>query len=144
MDSFDSALRQRLAERERALQRVEQEIAPLFAQRARLYEEIGYLRGLFDLSDQHQGDAPTETRRPGADQRPRHFLDDAQEILTAAGPAGMHYTEVLEALLERGVTVPGANPGSNLIAHMRRDPGRFAGNPRRGRGYYRAADTRPA
>jgi hypothetical protein len=62
----------------------------------------------------------------------RHFLDVAHDVLMKEGP--LYYETLLAKLGEAGITIPGRNPGANLIAHMSRDS-RFT---RTGRGTYSA------
>lgn len=67
------------------------------------------------------------------------FLDAAAEI-AGNSASGVHYQEILATLNERGVNVPGRDPGANLIAHMTRDD-RFV---RTGRGTYGLRDKHAA
>jgi HB1, ASXL, restriction endonuclease HTH domain len=101
----------------------------------RLAAKEGQLRNLDDLLALETGDqearqdtdAPAQRAQSAKTQR---FTDAAVEILTERGKP-VHYLELTKLIGERGVYVPGKEPGANLIAHMLRDE-RFTRAPARG------------
>lgn len=106
----------------------------------RIAAKEGQLRNLDDLlaieagaTDGWANDGSPARVAPTKSQR---FTDAAAEILAETG-APIHYVELTRRLGERGVYVPGKDPGANLIAHMLRDQ-RFSRV--QGRGMYGLAE----
>lgn len=101
----------------------------------RLAAKEGQLRNLDDLLALETDHAEARPVVDATPQRPQsaktqRFTDAAVEILTERGQP-IHYLELTRLLGERGVYVPGREPGANLIAHMSRDE-RFTRAPARG------------
>ena len=131
----------------------EQEISELVGSMAPLQERLEAARERLDLirrliglaerdasgraGEQHQ----VEGRRRDANQpevvlsTPRaggDVEDHIEGILEAAGEP-VHIRDIRQALIERGVPLPGRGDEANLIVRLRRDAGRFT---RTGRGKY--------
>ena len=106
----------------------------------RLAAKEGQLRKLDDLLAIESGPldgGPNDLAAPRASTtKSQRFTDAAVEIL-AEGGVPIHYVELTRRLGDRGVYVPGKDPGANLIAHMLRDE-RFSRAP--GRGMYGLAE----
>ncbi len=103
----------------------------------RLSAKESQLRNLDDLLTLEAGgldglEVQDTSQSRGAPLKSQRFTDAAVAILMEHG-APIHYQELAGALNDRGVYVPGKDPGANLIAHMLRDD-RFARGP--GRGMY--------
>jgi hypothetical protein len=101
----------------------------------RLAAKEGQLRNLDDLLALETGNSEGRQGSDSAAPRPQssktqRFTDAAVGILTDRGEP-IHYLELTKLLGERGVYVPGKEPGANLIAHMLRDE-RFTRAPARG------------
>lgn len=73
---------------------------------------------------------------------PGKLSDAAYEVLASLEQAS-HYKVILEGIKERGIRVPGSDPGTNLIAHMLKDR-RFSKAPEVGKGYYKLKDWEEA
>lgn len=91
----------------------------------RLAAKEGQLRNLEDLlSLEADGPDKPTTADPGqprtASLKSQRFTDAAVSVLAEAG-APIHYQDLARKLTDRGVYVPGKDPGANLIAHMLRD-----------------------
>jgi hypothetical protein len=111
------------------LQKILSDLEPLLQERRRLEQRAKALETVISTYQASQGGTgPGST--PGLDSDRRHFIDVAHDILKREGP--LYYEQLLAKLQEAGATVPGRNPGANLIAHMSRDA-RFK---RTGRGTY--------
>ena len=107
------------------LARIEAELKPLIEHRHRLEERARALetvKSTYDLASRRNGGARVKGNR--------HFLDVAYDLLRDEGE--LYYETIVAKLRNLGVTVPGRNPGANLIAHMSRSR-RFK---RIGRGIY--------
>jgi hypothetical protein len=103
----------------------------------RLAAKESQLRNLDDLLSLEAGgldglEGQDKSQPRGAPLKSQRFTDAAVALLTERG-VPTHYQELATALNDRGVYVPGKDPGANLIAHMLRDD-RFARGP--GRGMY--------
>ena len=101
----------------------------------RLAAKEGQLRNLDDLLSLETGNPEARQDTDATAQRTQsaktqRFTDAAVEILAERG-SPIHYLELTKLLGERGVYVPGKEPGANLIAHMLRDE-RFTRAPARG------------
>ncbi|HEY5475792.1 MAG TPA: hypothetical protein VIK11_03660 [Tepidiformaceae bacterium] len=101
----------------------------------RIAAKEGQLRNLDDLLALETDHAETRQVTDATPQRPQsaktqRFTDAAVELLTERGEP-IHYLALTKLLGERGVYVPGREPGANLIAHMSRDE-RFTRAPARG------------
>lgn len=96
----------------------------------------GQLRNLDDLLGLEGATQPSVVKNgPSAralGPNSQRFTDAAVVLLTDAGHP-VHYQALAKDLADRGVYVPGKDPGANLIAHMLRDP-RFVRT--QGRGMY--------
>ena len=108
------------------LRKILEQLEPLVEQRRQLEERQRALKTVMSTYQPGQPGNGDRVQLPGE----RHFLDVAYEILAAQGE--LYYEDLLAKLNEAGITVPGRNPGANLIAHMGRDK-RFR---RVGRGTY--------
>jgi GAF domain-containing protein len=107
------------------LARIEAQLQPLMEHRQRLEERARALetvKSTYDIASRRDGRAAVKEHR--------HFLDVAYDVLRDEGQ--LYYETIVAKLRNLGVTVPGRNPGPNLIAHMSRSP-RFK---RVGRGIY--------
>ena len=91
----------------------------------------GQLKNLDELLALEGGSVSPNVVDDVARSTPPSFLDVAAELLQDS-ESGVHYQALLSALNEKGVNVPGREPGANLIAHLTRDE-RFV---RTGRGMY--------
>jgi hypothetical protein len=135
MPDFVKAVQQESDEVAAELQKILADMEPLLQERRRLEQRAKALETVISTYQAGQGGnaagALTAARAHG-----RHFLDDAYDILDKEG--ALYYERLLTRLQETGVTIPGRNPGANLIAHMSRDA-RFK---RTGRGTY-AVNTSP-
>lgn len=98
------------------LQKVLGELEPLIEQRRRLEERARALKTVMSTYQPGSRTGGSTVAVPTAD---RHFIEVAHDILAHAGE--LYYEDLLGRLNELGVTVPGRNPGANLIAHMSRD-----------------------
>src|SRR5919108_1677009 len=96
------------------LQKILSELEPLIEERRRLEERARALESVMSTYQGGRRGPPT-----GTQPLERHFLDVAFEILKREGQ--LYYEDLVARLAEAGVTVPGRNPGANLIAHMSRD-----------------------
>ncbi len=101
----------------------------------RLAAKEGQLRNLDDLLSLETGNPEARQDTDATAQRTQsaktqRFTDAAVEILAERGEP-IHYLELTKLLGERGIYVPGKEPGANLIAHMLRDE-RFTRAPARG------------
>lgn len=121
------------------------EIETLRAQAAELANRLSakesQLRNLDDLLSLEAGgldglDGSETSAARGVPLKSQRFTDAAVAILVERGTP-THYQDLVTALNDRGVYVPGKDPGANLIAHMLRDD-RFARGP--GRGLYGLSD----
>jgi hypothetical protein len=113
------------------LQKVLANLEPLLQERRLLEQRAKALETVISTYVAGQdGSPPVLTLAP--EPHGRHFLDVAHDILNKEGP--LYYETLLAKLGEAGITIPGRNPGANLIAHMSRDT-RFT---RTGRGTYSA------
>jgi hypothetical protein len=113
------------------LQKVLANLEPLLQERRLLEQRAKALETVISTYVAGQDGSPA---LPSLSPEPqgRHFLDVAHDILKKEGP--LYYETLLAKLGEAGITIPGRNPGANLIAHMSRDT-RFT---RTGRGTYSA------
>lgn len=98
------------------LQKVLADLEPLIEQRRRLEERARALKTVISTYQPGSAGAPSQ---PSVRGEERHFLDVAQDILAQEGE--LYYEDLLSRLKAAGATVPGRNPGANLIAHMSRD-----------------------
>src|ERR1700694_2091912 len=113
------------------LQKVLANLEPLLQERRLLEQRAKALETVISTYVAGQaGNPPLPALSP--EPQGRHFLDVAHDILKKEGP--LYYETLLAKLGEAGITIPGRNPGANLIAHMSRDT-RFT---RTGRGTYSA------
>lgn len=107
----------------------------------KLAAKEGQLRNLDDLlaleaeSPGRAADADSVPPR-GTPLKSQRFTDAAVSVLAESG-APIHYQDLARMLNDRGVYVPGKDPGANLIAHMLRDD-RFSRAV--GRGMYGLAE----
>lgn len=111
------------------LQKILADLEPLLQERRRLEQRA---KALETVMSTYQAGQSGNSTRPATAAQGRHFLDVAYDILTKEGD--LYYERLAARLQESGVTIPGRNPGANLIAHMSRNP-RFK---RTGRGTYAA------
>jgi hypothetical protein len=132
MQDFVKSVQQETDQVAAELRKVLEQLDPLVEQRRRLEERA---RALKTVISTYQPGAPGN--KPAGESGERHFLDVANEILAAEGE--LYYEDLLARVREAGVTVPGRNPGANLIAHMGRDK-RFR---RVRRGTYAVQPERP-
>ena len=65
----------------------------------------------------------------------RHPTDLAWEILLQQAKP-LHYREILEEVVKRGISVGGREPGNTMIAYLGRDK-RFTKAPEKGRGFWK-------
>ncbi|MGH2406763.1 MAG: hypothetical protein ACRDF7_01625 [Candidatus Limnocylindrales bacterium] len=103
----------------------------------KLAAKEGQLRNLDDLlaleAESQGSPADPDSGQPrGAPLKSQRFTDAAVSVLADNG-APIHYQDLARMLSDRGVYVPGKDPGANLIAHMLRDE-RFSRGS--GRGMY--------
>lgn len=127
VQDFVKAVQQESDQVASELRKVLDQLEPLLQERRRLEERAKALESVMSTYEGKGG------RAVAVQSGDRHFLDIAAEILREGGP--LYYEMLLDQLRQRGITVPGRNPGANLIAHMTRDE-RFK---RVGRGTYAAA-----
>lgn len=132
VQDFVKAVQQESDQVASELEKILAELEPLLQERRRLEQRARALETVMSTYQASQGQGPGMAIAPVPEGTGRHFLDLAYEILKKRGP--LYYEDVVVAVQEAGVTVPGRNPGANLIAHMTRDP-RFK---RTGRGVYAA------
>lgn len=130
MQDFVKAVQQESDQVAAELQKILAELEPLQQERRRLEQRARALETVMSTYQAGQHATPSSVSAVGPTGR--HFLDVAYDILKREGD--LYYERLLAALQSDGVTVPGRNPGANLIAHMGRDP-RFK---RTGRGTYAA------
>lgn len=117
------------SELEAEIARLETEIAPLQAQLSRKRDQLDALVRVLQIEAGEQ--SPTMA----VNGRANGITETAYQVLTErAKPA--HYGDLLEMVEAAGTTVPGRQPGANLIAHLTRDA-RFV---RVGNGVYGLAD----
>lgn len=115
------------------LQKVLADLEPLLQERRRLEQRARALESV--ISTYQTGSESARAARAQLTESPhRHFLDVAYDVLRKEGP--LYYETLLDRIQDTGITIPGRNPGANLIAHMGRDP-RFR---RTARGTYGASE----
>lgn len=114
MEDFMKAVQRESDQVATELDKILSQLEPLIEERRRLEERA---RALESVMSTYQGGSRGSAA--GTQTRERHFLDVAHEILQREGQ--LYYEDLLARLSEAGVTVPGRNPGANLIAHMSRD-----------------------
>ena len=114
---------------------VAEELESVRGEVRRITELIGLkeaqLRNLDDLLALEGRASPAAPSPADRDAVGGTFLDVAADIVRGSG-SGVYYRDLLKALSDRGVAVPGQDPAANLIAHLTRDE-RFV---RTGRGTY--------
>ena len=98
------------------LQKILSELEPLIEQRRRLEERQ---RALKTVMSTYQPTARATGPTGAVATGERHFIEVAHDILAQSGE--MYYEDLLARLTDMGVSVPGRNPGANLIAHISRD-----------------------
>ena len=105
----------------------------------RLEAELRHLSALLAL-DGHGPDAAGTGRGPAADKMGTlvNLREEAYKLLTEAREP-MHYIQMTEQMVLRGIQVPGTDPAKNLVAHIHNDP-RFK---RPKRGFYGLAEWFP-
>jgi len=105
----------------------------------RLEAELRHLGALITLES--GGAQATEVEGVGSLQElaiPADLREETYKLLTEVREP-MHYTQMAEQLVLRGVRIPGREPAKNLVAHIHNDP-RFK-RPRRG--FYGLAEWYP-
>ncbi len=102
---------------------VAHELEELRAEMRRLAELIGrkeaQVKNLNDLLAL-EGRTAEATAPTDAVVTTGSFLDVAADILRGSS-SGIYYRDLIAALSDRGITVPGQDPAANLIAHITRD-----------------------
>lgn len=116
MQDFIRSVQQESSQVADELQKVLADLEPLIEQRRRLEERARALKTVISTYQPGSAGAPSQ---PSVRGEERHFLDVAQDILAQEGE--LYYEDLLSRLKAAGATVPGRNPGANLIAHMSRD-----------------------
>jgi len=123
----------------------EQEIDEIRAQMLPLEERMAAASERLDLIRRLMGLAGTSKRQPTASPRssprgerasgipPGASVEDHAEAILAEKGAPMHIGVLRDALIERGVPLPGRGDEANVIVRLRRDETRFT---RTGRGTY--------
>jgi hypothetical protein len=129
VQDFVKAVQQESDQVASELQKILADLEPLLQERRRLEQRA---KALETVMSTYQAGQSGNSTRPATAAQGRHFLDVAYDILIKEGD--LYYERLAGRLQEGGVTIPGRNPGANLIAHMSRDP-RFK---RTGRGTYAA------
>src|ERR1700694_2336994 len=100
------------------LQKVLANLEPLLQERRLLEQRAKALETVISTYVAGQnGKPPLPALSPAP--KGRHFLDFAHDILKKEVPLSSE--TLLANLGEAGITIPGRNPGANLIAHMSRD-----------------------
>ena len=135
MQDFVKAVQQESDQVAGELEKILSELEPLLQERRRLEQRAKALETV--ISTYQTGRAGNVGSMPVSEPEGRHFLDVASDILKQEG--SLYYEELLAKLRQAGATVPGRNPGANLIAHMSRDA-RFK---RTGRGTYTVQAATP-
>lgn len=117
-------------------------MAPLEDRMASARERLDLIRRLMSLANEgHKpGAVPPRAGPRGKSERsllpPGANVEDHMEaVLTDAGEP-MHISALRQALIERGVPLPGRGDEANIIVRLRRDERRFT---RTGRGTYALA-----
>jgi hypothetical protein len=131
MQDFVKTVQQESDQVASELQKVLANLEPLLQERRLLEQRAKALETVISTYVAGQDGSPPLPAL-SAEPQGRHFLDVALDILKKEGP--LYYETLLTKLGEAGITIPGRNPGANLIAHMSRDS-RFT---RTGRGTYSA------
>ena len=116
----EAALRSEYAER---LREISEEVT-------RLEAELRHLGALLALESRGREESETG-RQVGADRvtTPVDLREEVYRLLSEVREP-MHYTQMAEQMILRGVHVPGREPAKNLVAHIHNDP-RFK-RPKRG------------
>src|SRR5207302_5975692 len=114
MEDFVKAVRRESDQVASELQKLLGELEPLIEERRRLEQRAKALESVMSTYQ-----AGSRSQATATQIRERHSLDLAYDILQQEGQ--LYYEDLLARLSDLGVTVPGRNPGANLIAHMSRD-----------------------
>lgn len=111
---------ERLREDIRKLEeKIEQRVGPLIRQKQLKERQLKALHEYLSLN----GSVPGEKSTPASGRvsgSAKAALDAAADIL-AAGPQPMHYTDLYQAVAERGFQIPGEKPEANFLTHLNRD-----------------------
>jgi hypothetical protein len=126
------------AQTEKELEELQLALRPLEEQLAAKKERLDLIRRLIGMAGARDSGSEVgegTVRAPGRSDglAPGALLEDHIELILAENAEPMHIGDLREALISRGVPLPGRGDQANIIVRLRRDETRFQ---RTGRGMY--------
>jgi len=124
---------------EQEIDEIRGQMLPLEEQMAAASERLDLIRRLMGLADSAKRQPTASPRssprgeRAGGKVPPGASVEDHAEAILAEKGEPMHIGALRDALIERGVPLPGRGDEANVIVRLRRDETRFT---RTGRGTY--------
>jgi hypothetical protein len=124
---------------EREIEEIRAQMLPLEQRMSAARERLDLIRRLIGLADgpKQQPSAPRTSsplkQAPATKVPPMATLEDHVEAILSETGEPLHISALREALIKRGVPLPGRGDEANVIVRLRRDEARFT---RTGRGTY--------